>query len=272
MHAYGCRNKLFLCIWPCIPWCCVQELVCKGVPHQFRCLAWQYLCGAENSPYREKYSAYLKQVPAARCHTSVTLAWQDTYCLLSLYSHAGMTGYLMIAVSICRRLHARRWSGGTLRAPTLSMSSSWRRTASARRVCSMSWRYGHSFAHYHWLLSWPMADLVLIKLTLTFTFDVNEERTTPTTTRWPYSYCSMKFTLCLCIYMHDRLRTCVFRRIHYMTARWVTAKAVGSSSGCCWWTCRKRRHSLCSYIWCLSIDLESCSSLAWLNLARVCTS
>lgn len=40
----------------------LQELVYKGVPHSLRCLAWQHLCGAENSPYKEKYSVYLKQV------------------------------------------------------------------------------------------------------------------------------------------------------------------------------------------------------------------
>ncbi len=40
---------------------CFQDMVRKGIPHHFRGIAWQLLCGAHNSTAKEQYSEYLKQ-------------------------------------------------------------------------------------------------------------------------------------------------------------------------------------------------------------------
>lgn len=42
----------------------IKELVRKGVPHHFRYIVWQYLCGAHNSRVKDSYAEYLRQTSA----------------------------------------------------------------------------------------------------------------------------------------------------------------------------------------------------------------
>lgn len=39
---------------------CIKELVRKGVPHHFRGIVWQLLCGAHDSPDKKQYAEYIK--------------------------------------------------------------------------------------------------------------------------------------------------------------------------------------------------------------------
>ena len=41
-----------------------QELVHRGIPHHFRAMAWQLLCGSHDSRDKEKYSDYMKSQSA----------------------------------------------------------------------------------------------------------------------------------------------------------------------------------------------------------------
>jgi len=41
-----------------------QELVRKGVPHHFRGIVWQLLCGAHDSPVKKQYADYIKATSA----------------------------------------------------------------------------------------------------------------------------------------------------------------------------------------------------------------
>lgn len=38
----------------------IRDLVRKGVPHHFRGIVWQLLCGADQSPEKALYSEYMK--------------------------------------------------------------------------------------------------------------------------------------------------------------------------------------------------------------------
>jgi hypothetical protein len=42
----------------------IQELVRKGVPHHFRGIVWQLLCGAHDSPVKKQYADYIKATSA----------------------------------------------------------------------------------------------------------------------------------------------------------------------------------------------------------------
>lgn len=42
----------------------VRELVRKGVPHHFRGIVWQLLCGAHDSPVKKQYADYIKATSA----------------------------------------------------------------------------------------------------------------------------------------------------------------------------------------------------------------
>ncbi|XP_027849734.2 ecotropic viral integration site 5 ortholog isoform X1 [Aphis gossypii] len=42
----------------------LKELVRKGVPHHFRGIVWQFLCGANDSPIRKQYPEYIKATSA----------------------------------------------------------------------------------------------------------------------------------------------------------------------------------------------------------------
>lgn len=42
----------------------LKELVRKGVPHHFRGIVWQLLCGANDSPIRKQYPEYIKATSA----------------------------------------------------------------------------------------------------------------------------------------------------------------------------------------------------------------
>lgn len=42
----------------------VRELVRKGVPHPFRGIVWQLLCGAHDSPVKKQYADYIKATSA----------------------------------------------------------------------------------------------------------------------------------------------------------------------------------------------------------------
>jgi hypothetical protein len=40
---------------------CLQELVRKGIPHEFRGMAWQLLLGVHDSPAKQRYAEYMKK-------------------------------------------------------------------------------------------------------------------------------------------------------------------------------------------------------------------
>ena len=42
----------------------VRELVRKGIPHHFRGIVWQLLCGAHDSPVKKQYAEYIKATSA----------------------------------------------------------------------------------------------------------------------------------------------------------------------------------------------------------------
>ncbi|XP_077301683.1 ecotropic viral integration site 5 [Arctopsyche grandis] len=42
----------------------IRDLVRKGVPHHFRAIVWQLLCGADQSPEKKLYSEYMKSTSA----------------------------------------------------------------------------------------------------------------------------------------------------------------------------------------------------------------
>jgi hypothetical protein len=42
----------------------LKELVRKGIPHHFRGIVWQLLCGANDSPIRKQYPEYIKATSA----------------------------------------------------------------------------------------------------------------------------------------------------------------------------------------------------------------
>ena len=48
----------------CLSFSLLQELVHRGIPHHFRAMAWQLLCGAHDSRDKEKYSDYMKSQSA----------------------------------------------------------------------------------------------------------------------------------------------------------------------------------------------------------------
>ena len=47
-----------------------QELVHRGIPHHFRAMAWQLLCGSHDSRDKEKYSDYMKSQLACEKHAN----------------------------------------------------------------------------------------------------------------------------------------------------------------------------------------------------------
>jgi len=42
----------------------MQDLVRRGIPHHFRGIVWQLLCGAHDSPDKAKYADYIKATSA----------------------------------------------------------------------------------------------------------------------------------------------------------------------------------------------------------------
>ncbi|XP_043195541.1 ecotropic viral integration site 5 ortholog-like isoform X1 [Amphibalanus amphitrite] len=55
----------------------VKDLVRKGIPHHFRGIVWQLLCGAHNSPVKAKYAEFIKATSA--CEKSIRRDIARTY-------------------------------------------------------------------------------------------------------------------------------------------------------------------------------------------------
>jgi len=68
----------------------IKDLVRKGIPHHFRGIAWQVLCGAHESTEKSKYSEYMKTTSA--CEKVIRRDIARTYPEHDLFKHKDGAG------------------------------------------------------------------------------------------------------------------------------------------------------------------------------------
>jgi len=68
----------------------VKDLVRRGIPHHFRGIVWQLLCGAHNSPVKAKYAEFIKATSA--CEKSIRRDIARTYPEHDFFKEKNGTG------------------------------------------------------------------------------------------------------------------------------------------------------------------------------------